>query len=106
MSQQAIGSSATIHYTSPRLRKEAKGETVEIIKTYQGLMNNLVLAKREEAKSLAKKLQSAKEETNKAQMEARLAEQQVQSQQSQLVAQALLVKELEAKLEALMGSQQ
>ena len=47
--QQASGSSAAVHYTSPRLRKEAKQDTVEIIQNYQSLMNRLLLSRRQDA---------------------------------------------------------
>ena len=101
MSQQAVGSSATVHYTSPRLRQEAKEETLEIIKEYQALMNNLVLAKREEALALAKQLHEAENRANTAKNQAEQAQQQIQAQQSQLDAQDLIVKDLQAKLDAL-----
>ncbi|KAF9439869.1 hypothetical protein P691DRAFT_768681 [Macrolepiota fuliginosa MF-IS2] len=77
MLQQAVGSSATVHYTSPRLCREAKEDTLEIIQQYQTLMNNLVLAKRQEALALAKQLYEAQDEANEARTHAQAAEAQV-----------------------------
>lgn len=101
MSQQAVGSSATVHYSSPRLRREAKEDTLDIIQQYQTLMNNLVLAKRQEALVLAKQLHDAQDQVAKAKTQAKEADAHIQAQQAQLDAQALLVKELEAKIQAL-----
>ncbi|KAF9441122.1 hypothetical protein P691DRAFT_682291, partial [Macrolepiota fuliginosa MF-IS2] len=71
-------------HTSPRLHQEVKEDTLEIIQQYQTLMNNLVLAKRQEALALAKQLHEAQDEANEARTQAQAAEAQVQAQQAQL----------------------
>jgi hypothetical protein len=99
--QQASGSSAAVHYTSPRLRKEAKQDTVEIIQHYQSLMNRLLLSRRQDALVAIKEKEIAQKEVEQAQEKTRQAEERLKAQETQLEAQTILLQKLQAQMEEL-----
>lgn len=57
--QHPGGVGATIHYTSPRLLRDAPDDMDAIVNDYHGLMTNLLQARRAEALELAKKYQES-----------------------------------------------
>lgn len=59
--QHSNGTSAATHYTSTRLRREARKETVDILNSFQSLTSCLLASKREEALHLAQKLARVEE---------------------------------------------
>jgi len=74
--QQPSSSSATTHYTSSRLRRDAPDDTLSLINNFQVLTSNLLTAKREEALQLAKKLAEAERqaEASRVALEEKMAE--------------------------------
>jgi len=57
------------HYSSPRLRREGKEETIEFIEKFRQMVNTMVVARRGDTKGLAKDLDKAKKEVEKAKEE-------------------------------------
>ncbi|EKM78195.1 hypothetical protein AGABI1DRAFT_129324 [Agaricus bisporus var. burnettii JB137-S8] len=74
LAQQAKGSSAAVHFVSPRLRREAPDDTIALVNQFQTLMTNLSLAKRAEALELTKQLQTAQAALTNAQEQTKVAE--------------------------------
>lgn len=112
LAQQAIGSSAAVHFTSPRLRREATEEAGDLINDFQSLMTSLVLAKRSEALALAKQLQDAQNRVkesemkeDKAQQATKVAEEKLAQKDAELVASNAYTQQLEAQLQALKNSE-
>ncbi|KAJ3562027.1 hypothetical protein NP233_g9830 [Leucocoprinus birnbaumii] len=101
MAQQATGSSATIHFASPRLRREGLQETADLINQFQTLMTNLVLAKRNETLALAKQLQKAQEKAKEANQAAELSQEQLASTTAQLLDREAYILRLEEELSRL-----
>ncbi|EGO00917.1 hypothetical protein SERLA73DRAFT_71884 [Serpula lacrymans var. lacrymans S7.3] len=64
-----------IHYTSPRLHREAKADTNQIVNSFADTINNLQNARRTDAIELSQKLSEANQSKERA--EAELARQQV-----------------------------
>lgn len=103
LAQQATGSSAAIHYTSPRLRREAKEDTITLVNQFQSMMTNIILAKREEAFVIAKQLQDAQEMATGAQQQVAEAQEKIHSQEAEIAEIAALVRGLEARLQLLQN---
>ncbi|KAF7761305.1 hypothetical protein Agabi119p4_10714 [Agaricus bisporus var. burnettii] len=111
LAQQATGSSASIHFASERLRREAFGESAALVNKFQSLMTQLVTAKRSTTLALTQNLEAS--ERARAQVEEQLVEREsvVAFTEAELAAsrranQALLL-ELEAlRSSAAGGSQQ
>lgn len=103
VSQQAGGSLAAVHYTSPRLRREAKQDTLEIIQGYQSLMNRLFLSRRQDALTALKEKEILEKQAEEAKEATKIAEERIKAQQIQLEAQSLLLQELQAKMDNLQA---
>jgi hypothetical protein len=94
---------ATSILNTPRLRREAKQDTLEIIQNYQSLMNKLLLARRRDALIAIKEKEIAEKEVEKVQEMTRLAKERIRTQQTQLEAQSIFLQELQAKMEGLQA---
>ncbi|KAF7761295.1 hypothetical protein Agabi119p4_10704 [Agaricus bisporus var. burnettii] len=125
LAQQATGSSAVVHFTSERLRREAFNETSELIDLFQSLITSCVLAKRATTLALARNLEAAEKAQKEVERElaekesvvanttralqestAQLSEREnaLRDSRAELVASRLANKELLAQLEALKNT--
>ncbi|EKM77073.1 hypothetical protein AGABI1DRAFT_130799 [Agaricus bisporus var. burnettii JB137-S8] len=104
LAQQATGTSASVHFASDRLRREAFYQTTNLFNEFQSLMTQLVIAKRSTALALAQNLEAS--EKARAEMENKLAEResQVASTEAELMAARNANKEILSELEALRNS--
>lgn len=94
LAQQATGSSATIHFASERLRREAFNDCANLVNQFQTLMTQLVLAKRSTTLALAQNLDAA--ERARA-----VAEERLVDREEELAASRRANEELMAALEAI-----
>ncbi|KAG6809040.1 hypothetical protein H0H92_001826, partial [Tricholoma furcatifolium] len=75
---QLPSSKALTHYSSSRLRREAKSDTLRVINQYQTLIRTLLAAKRDEAVTIQKRFEDSQRDLEnvrqaKAAMEAEMA---------------------------------
>lgn len=97
LAQQATGSSATVHFASERLRREAFNDSANLVNHFQTLMTQLVLAKRSTTLALARNL-DASERARAA------AEEMLVNREAELVASQRANEGLMAELEAIRNS--
>ncbi|XP_006463776.1 hypothetical protein AGABI2DRAFT_120581 [Agaricus bisporus var. bisporus H97] len=97
LAQQTTGSSATVHFTSERLRREAFDESGNLINQFQELMTHLVKAKRSMALALAQNLDTS-EKVRIAVME------RLEDREAELAASRRANEELMAELEAIRNA--
>ncbi|KAF8062386.1 hypothetical protein FPV67DRAFT_1449182 [Lyophyllum atratum] len=99
--QQPTGASTATHYTSPRLRRDAKADTAKILNQFQVLTSGLLAAKRNEALEIAKELQIAIAEKESLQEETQKV---MADKDAEIIAHASVIADLQAKIKQLEGA--
>ncbi|KAF8869485.1 hypothetical protein BD779DRAFT_1391358, partial [Infundibulicybe gibba] len=69
MAQHASGASVATHFSSSRLRRDAREDTVDLINRFSDLTSAVLMAKRDETLKLAKKLGEMEAEKQEAEAE-------------------------------------
>jgi uncharacterized coiled-coil DUF342 family protein len=87
-----------INYTSPRLRKDTKGDAQRLVNEFQVLINGLIHARRKDALELGKSLEKANQKTERAQAEVRAVRVAIQQQQAELASKNEEIAQYRAKL--------
>lgn len=98
--QRSSGDSAALHYTSPRLRRDAKKDTVDLLNNFQNLTSKLLAAKREEALKLITELQNAKDAAKTAE---KAAAQAIVEKDTEVLVKDSIIADLQRQILLLQG---
>jgi hypothetical protein len=82
--QHPSGTSPFIHYSSPRLRKDAKEDTQRLVNDFGIMVKGLLHARRKDALELGKTLAKANDTVERAKAEAKEMREAMQNQQTEL----------------------
>jgi hypothetical protein len=82
--QHPNATSPFVHYTSPRLRRDAKGDAQRLVNEFQVLMNGLIHARRRDALELAKTLEKANIQKEEAEAKLRAVQEAMHRQKAEL----------------------
>jgi hypothetical protein len=96
--QQPNSASQFIHYTSPRLRRDAKTDMQHIINQFGILINGLTNARRREALELGKALAQATEAAEAAEAEAQATRQALAQQTTEMAQKDALLAQYRSRL--------
>jgi hypothetical protein len=87
-----------INYTSPRLRKDAKGDAQQLVNEFQVLISGLIHARRKDALELGKTLAKANEENARVELKLGAVREAMQKQESEWASKDLEIAEYKARL--------
>ncbi|KII92990.1 hypothetical protein PLICRDRAFT_62370, partial [Plicaturopsis crispa FD-325 SS-3] len=82
--QHPHASAQFVHWTSPRLRRDAKADVTDLVNRFQTMINSLINARRKDAFEMGKALEDERTRRNEAEKEAESSRQAVQQQEAEL----------------------
>jgi septal ring factor EnvC (AmiA/AmiB activator) len=97
--QHSNAGSQFIHYTSPRLRKDAKQDAQRLTNQFNFIVNGLMHARRKDALELGKTLAESRQETAVVREQMRAAQKALADREEELQRKIAEIAEIKARLE-------